>query len=44
MQEEDGAEFEILLKLHWFAVPIDNLLVVGAKIGERVASDLGQAS
>ncbi|OWZ10606.1 hypothetical protein PHMEG_00016521, partial [Phytophthora megakarya] len=34
MEEEDGTEFVILRKLHWFEVPSDNLHVIGTLAGE----------
>lgn len=37
MMEEDGAQFMVLRKLRWFAVPTDNLFVIGKVSGQSVA-------
>ncbi|KAE9133099.1 hypothetical protein PF006_g15124 [Phytophthora fragariae] len=34
--EEDGVEYLVLHKLHWFTVPQDNLIGIGVISGERV--------
>jgi hypothetical protein len=34
--EEDGVEYLALHKLHWFTVPIDNLIGIGVISGQRV--------
>lgn len=36
IEEEDGAEFIALRKLHWFAVPRHDIFVLGEVYGERV--------
>ncbi|EGZ09343.1 hypothetical protein PHYSODRAFT_524057 [Phytophthora sojae] len=34
--EEDGVEYLVLQRLHWFTVPRDNLVVIGVISGHRV--------
>ncbi|KAE9108046.1 hypothetical protein PF010_g12052 [Phytophthora fragariae] len=34
--EEDGAEYLVMHKLHWFTVPRDNLIGIGVITGQRV--------
>ncbi|KAG7384381.1 hypothetical protein PHYPSEUDO_002642 [Phytophthora pseudosyringae] len=36
MEEEDGSEFLLLRRLHWFAVPRNDLYVIGTMSEERV--------
>ncbi|GMF47382.1 unnamed protein product [Phytophthora fragariaefolia] len=36
MQEEDGAEFLVVFKLHWISVPKDKLTVIGSVSGRLV--------